>query len=856
MFQPRPRILAGACLVALASSSLASEHHFCKTSLTTKQAETFRALQAAGVYDLPPRTAAGPPPTIIIPVAIHVVRQTDGTGHLSQDTIDRSMLRMNLAFAPAGMVFRQAGPTDYIDDDALASDPVSTALRVVHVVPNAVNVWTSPGLNGGLSSFTGDPLPGITLVDSFFLFGTDDILAHEMGHYFDLFHTHETFFGDECVDGSNCAIAGDLLCDTPADPGLNLPGRVMLPQCTYIGTVTDPCAGLLYNPDMGNIMSYEPEICHNHFTPQQIDKARATLLNLRPELMVDNDCDDNGTPDACELYPALLHPESGTFTNVFSSSPDAYLILSPPATGSIVVLTFAVRADLGAANEWIDIDLNGVPAGRVFEAGGSDCPAAPNVEQLIVPAATWNNALAVPSAGGSMTINIRPSPLVVSCFPQPSDIIVMVDYLPAAPTDLNGNGALDACEPDCNTNGTRDHDDVQAGQSQDCNSNDAPDACDLAVGGAATLAADFQGGLPSAWTATGVFHVTSLCGGTNTTSFAYAGRSNLCKVQPLDVGQLTSPPVTIPQGAATLRYRERYRSTNSARTATLRFGDWELNKQFFGDGAWYWREIDLRSLSGQTGSFTFTFNNASPSATSDLGWQVDDIRLTAGSADCNGNALLDDCETAVVVSSDSGMLTPFGAGFPQSVTFAQAPRAQSDVTLTITASADLGLGPPSRHVRLSLNGVAFFSLFLSPPGHSCPAEPDFAQVVVPRDDYNARLAASPTGDAVFTLSVQGPADPLLCNPSFITLRVDYRGATGLDANLNLAPDVCEQPGDLNCDLAVNGADIQAFLRALTDPALFAALHPGCDAGLGDFNDNGAVDSADIAPFVGVLLALP
>lgn len=46
-------------------------------------------------------------------------------------------------------------------------------------------------------------------------------LAHELGHYFSLLHTHSTSNGDELVDGSNCLNAGDLFCDTPADPRLS-----------------------------------------------------------------------------------------------------------------------------------------------------------------------------------------------------------------------------------------------------------------------------------------------------------------------------------------------------------------------------------------------------------------------------------------------------------------------------------------------------------------------------------------------------------------------------------------------------------------------------------------------------------
>jgi hypothetical protein len=59
-------------------------------------------------------------------------------------------------------------------------------------------------------------------------------------------------------------------------------------------------------------------------------------------------------------------------------------------------------------------------------------------------------------------------------------------------------------------------------------------------------------------------------------------------------------------------------------------------------------------------------------------------------------------------------------------------------------------------------------------------------------------------------------------------------------------------GDLNCDGAVDAFDIDPFVRALTDPAGYAAAYPHCAVGLADVNDDGAVDAFDIDPFVALL----
>jgi hypothetical protein len=62
------------------------------------------------------------------------------------------------------------------------------------------------------------------------------------------------------------------------------------------------------------------------------------------------------------------------------------------------------------------------------------------------------------------------------------------------------------------------------------------------------------------------------------------------------------------------------------------------------------------------------------------------------------------------------------------------------------------------------------------------------------------------------------------------------------------------PGDLNCDGTVNGADIDAFVLALTDPAGYAAAYPACDIKNGDCNSDGTINGLDIDPFVTLLTA--
>ena len=55
-------------------------------------------------------------------------------------------------------------------------------------------------------------------------------------------------------------------------------------------------------------------------------------------------------------------------------------------------------------------------------------------------------------------------------------------------------------------------------------------------------------------------------------------------------------------------------------------------------------------------------------------------------------------------------------------------------------------------------------------------------------------------------------------------------------------------GDMNCDGAVDGADIEPFFFASSDPVGSQAAFPGCNLTNADINGDASVDGADIEPF--------
>jgi hypothetical protein len=99
-----------------------------------------------------------------------------------------------------------------------------------------------------------------------------------------LYHTHgktNTGSTDELVDGTNCTVAGDKVCDTPPDP--NLSGKVSETDCSYTGAGNDR-NGMPFKPDTYNMMSYAPKKCRQNFTSGQFARINYTALNHRSYL--------------------------------------------------------------------------------------------------------------------------------------------------------------------------------------------------------------------------------------------------------------------------------------------------------------------------------------------------------------------------------------------------------------------------------------------------------------------------------------------------------------------------------------------------------------------------------------------
>jgi hypothetical protein len=210
--------------------------------------------------------------TQFVKITVHIVRYSNGTGGLPESRVITAIGDLNAHVVQTGLVFFQNSVTNFIDSDQFAEIEDSTefyALIQTDDVPGTVNIYFVPSHYAcGSSTMPGNPYDGIVMAnDCTATSWNHSTFSHEVGHYFGLYHTHNTSQGAECVSGSNCATAGDFICDTSADPNVS---GVVNDSCVYTGTATDICgSGNPYTPSIINLMNYAPKWCRYEFTQEQ-----------------------------------------------------------------------------------------------------------------------------------------------------------------------------------------------------------------------------------------------------------------------------------------------------------------------------------------------------------------------------------------------------------------------------------------------------------------------------------------------------------------------------------------------------------------------------------------------------------
>ena len=199
--------------------------------------------------------------SVCINVFFHIVRDNNGAGGINPNQLQNIMNKLSDYYTPFNIHFVNLG-YDYINNSnyqQIDSNTEASTLSGVNNFSNMINYYIVDSLwnvGGGYVTGTAVSIPSNRLV-----IRKDNVLSttssHEVGHCLNLLHTHETAYGTEAINGSNCSTAGDQVCDTPAD------------------NMTGATSG--YNPDQTNLMSYYS--VRNHFTPGQNLRMKTAMTN-------------------------------------------------------------------------------------------------------------------------------------------------------------------------------------------------------------------------------------------------------------------------------------------------------------------------------------------------------------------------------------------------------------------------------------------------------------------------------------------------------------------------------------------------------------------------------------------------
>jgi hypothetical protein len=229
-----------------------------------------------------------------VAISAHIIRRSDGSGGIPEQDIADAIAIANTYFTSSYLEFFLF-TTTYIDNDDYY-DFVSSDEAMMgsdNDIPNTINIYFANSVGNGAGAFycgyayfPGGP-DRILMDNECTPNGT--VLTHELGHYFTLYHTHGKINGvltDEFVNGSNCATAGDELCDTPADPQLSY--NNVNASCIYTGNTTD-ANGDTFVPDPTNVMSYSRDECRSALSNEQFARMDDAYDAFRSYLLVSNE---------------------------------------------------------------------------------------------------------------------------------------------------------------------------------------------------------------------------------------------------------------------------------------------------------------------------------------------------------------------------------------------------------------------------------------------------------------------------------------------------------------------------------------------------------------------------------------
>lgn len=302
-----------------------------------------------------------------VPIHFHLVGDNAGEGKIKESRVLDQLCALNARYAPMDIRFYLSPhPTigtlfDYtINNNNVYANQTSWLTMHNKRHNKAINVYivdvaaSNSNTEGEALAYYNIPRDWIVAKKAEIKLTGNLTLPHEVGHFFGLLHTFNGWESNqfdstdptwpiaptvspdgvptERANGSNCAVAGDYLCDTPSDYNLGLG----FPDCDYDLGAKDP-TGVLVNPMETNMMGYFLE-CTNHvFTEDQQDLILTDLASSGRNYL-----DNSFAPAAAEINtPAnMLVSPANTSTTPFY---DEVLLEWTPVDGATYYL---VEVDL------------------------------------------------------------------------------------------------------------------------------------------------------------------------------------------------------------------------------------------------------------------------------------------------------------------------------------------------------------------------------------------------------------------------------------------------------------------------------------------------------------------------------
>lgn len=332
------------------AQSLATPKSALKPCAVTERGEWIDAYQRGEI------AAVRSTETLILPLRIHIVGNSQGDGYTPLNTLLSAMQLLNEDFATANVVFYIDGEIHYINNSTYYDHSFSqgATMMAFNNDPAVVNCYFVGNPAGACGYYS--PSRDALAIGNNCIGGGDHTWAHEMGHFLSLPHTFSGwegyydnaqfenaprderapgFVGGRAVekaDSSNCATAGDGFCDTPAD---YLSERW---PCNSAGIYRDS----MLDQDSNRlvmyaypIMGYALDNCVESFTDEQ-RTAMITNVNSRGNLSRNIPIESAASVDDVEL---VAPPSGGTMTLVDEYRVDLEWTAAENATFYIIQLS-------------------------------------------------------------------------------------------------------------------------------------------------------------------------------------------------------------------------------------------------------------------------------------------------------------------------------------------------------------------------------------------------------------------------------------------------------------------------------------------------------------------------------------